>query len=131
MTFFRNFVTCGTAGWCMEILFTALNSLRRRDLKLTGSTSLWMFPIYGSAALLKPLTRLLRKQPVWLRGFSYMSLIFSVEYFSGRLLRRFHLCPWDYERAGWNIGQCIRLDYAPLWFGAGLFFEQLLKKPEQ
>ena len=114
----------------MEILFTALNSLRQRNLKLTGNTSLWMFPIYGSAALLKPICRLLRRRPVWFRGLSYMSLIFSAEYLSGRLLRRFKICPWDYGRSGWNIGRCIRLDYAPLWFGAGLFFEQLLKNPE-
>ena len=46
-TFGRSFLLCGLCGWCMEILFTALHSLRRRDLRLTGNTSLWMFPIYG------------------------------------------------------------------------------------
>ena len=50
-TFGRSFLLCGLCGWCMEILFTALHSLRRRDLRLTGNTSLWMFPIYGPACL--------------------------------------------------------------------------------
>lgn len=52
-----------------------------------------------------------------------MSLIFSAEYISGKLLRKKEFCPWDYSRAKWNIGKVIRLDYAPLWFLVGLFFE--------
>ena len=43
----KNFLKCGLTGWCMEISFTALDSLRRRDMTLKGCTSLWMFPIYG------------------------------------------------------------------------------------
>ena len=56
-----------------------------------------------------------------------MSLIFSAEYISGKLLRKKELCPWDYGRSKWNIGRVIRLDYAPLWFFVGLFFEQLTR----
>ncbi len=125
-TFFQNFLKCGLTGWCMEILFTAADSLRRRDMTLTGNTSLWMFPIYGSAAILSPIMHLLRKKPVWLRGLAYMGLIFSGEYLTGTLLRRHKFCPWDYGRSRWNVGRVIRLDFAPYWFGAGLLFERLL-----
>lgn len=125
-TFFKNFLKCGLAGWCIEILFTSLDSLRRRDMTLKGNTSIWMFPIYGSAAALKPLSRLLAKKSPWLRGFTYMGLIFSAEYLSGSFLAKHKLCPWDYRRSRWNIGRVIRLDYAPCWFLAGLLFEQLL-----
>lgn len=121
----KSFLRCGLSGWCMEILFTALGSLRSRDFTLTAKTSLWMFPIYGSAALLKPLFKLLRHKNILQRGLTYMSLIFSAEYISGKLLRRRNLCPWDYSRSKWNIDKVIRLDYAPLWFLAGLFFEQV------
>lgn len=124
--FTKNFLKCGLAGWCMEIVFTAANSLRRRDMTLKGNTSLWMFPIYGCAAALAPVSRLLRSKPVWFRGLSYMSLIFSTEYFTGRFLARRRLCPWDYGRSRWNVGRVIRLDFAPYWFGAGLLFERLL-----
>ncbi len=124
--FIRNFLRCGLTGWCMEIVFTSLDSLRRRDLTLKGSTSIWMFPIYGCAALLEPVARLLKRRPLWLRGCTYMSLIFSAEYFSGSLLRRLKLCPWNYNRSRWNINRMIRLDYAPFWFCAGLFFEKLM-----
>ena len=122
----RDFLKCGTIGWCMEIIFTALGSLRKRDMRLTGVTSLWMFPIYGCAALLKPISKLLKNLPVWVRGLSYMTLIFSVEYTTGTLLARHKLCPWDYQHSRWNIKRYIRLDYAPLWFGAGLLFERIL-----
>lgn len=126
VTFMKNFMKCGLIGWCMEIVFTSLHSLRRRDMTLKGVTSIWMFPIYGCAAVISPLSRLLQKKPAWLRGFTYMSMIFSTEYLTGRLLTRHRLCPWDYSKSKWNINRVIRLDYAPYWFGAGLLFERLL-----
>ncbi|MCM1568713.1 MAG: putative ABC transporter permease [Roseburia sp.] len=126
--FSQNFLRCGLAGWCMEILFTSLNALRCRDFKLKGNTSLWMFPIYGCAAFLAPISRLIKRRPFWVRGLTYMSLIFSAEYFSGAFLKRRGLCPWDYGRSRFHINRLIRLDYAPCWFGAGLFFERFLLK---
>lgn len=123
----QNFFRCGLLGWCMEIIFTSLNSLRRRDMRLQGTTSIWMFPIYGCAAFLEPISHLLKSRPFWVRGLTYMSLIFSVEYLTGKLLQCRSLCPWDYRRSRWNINRIIRLDYAPYWFGAGLLFEAILK----
>lgn len=124
--FVQNFLKCGLAGWCLEIVFTSMDALRRRDMTLKGHTSLWMFPIYGSAAILSPVSRLLRHKSVWTRGLTYMSMIFSMEYLTGLVLSRRKFCPWDYRRSRWNIGRVIRLDFAPYWFCAGLFFEQLL-----
>lgn len=125
-SFGKNFMKCGLTGWCMEILFTALDSLRKRDLSLRGVTSVWMFPIYGCAALISPISRLLKKRPTWLRGLTYMGIIFLTEYLTGRLLSRRQLCPWDYGRSRWHVNRVIRLDYAPCWFAAGLLFERLL-----
>lgn len=125
-SFIRNFLRCGLVGWCMEILFTALGSFRRRDMRLKGTTSIWMFPIYGSAALLEPLYKILKGCPVLIRGLVYMSLIFSAEFISGKFLTRHNLCPWDYSKSRYHIGKVIRLDFAPNWFFAGLLFEKLL-----
>ena len=50
--FSKNFLLCGIIGWCTEIIFTSLQSIRNHDLRLLGVTSLWMFPIYGLASLL-------------------------------------------------------------------------------
>ena len=124
--FLKNFLKCGLTGWCLEILFTSMDALRRRDMTLKGHTSLWMFPIYGSAAILSPISRLLRGKSALTRGLTYMSLIFSIEYLTGRFLSRKKSCPWDYGRSRWNIGRVIRLDFAPYWFFVGLLYEQLL-----
>lgn len=117
---------CGLAGWCLEILFTSLHSLQRRELSLKGETSLWMFPIYGSACFLSPLFRLLKPFPAYVRGSIYALCIFAGEYLSGRLLTEKKLCPWNYGRCRWHIGEVIRLDFFPNWFLAGLLFERLL-----
>lgn len=124
---FYNFLKCGLIGWCMEIIFTSFHSFRRRDLRLKGTTSIWMFPIYGSASLLYPITHLLKNKPFWLRGLTYMTLIFSAEYIAGSLLSKRALCPWDYYRSKWNLNRFIRLDFAPYWFAAGLLFEYVLQ----
>ncbi len=128
---FRSFFRCGFYGLIMEVFFTSLHSLRSRDLTLKAKTSLWMFPIYGCAALLTPLYKLLQTKSILQRGLTYMSLIFSAEYLSGISLRKNNLCPWDYSRSRWNIKKVIRLDYAPFWFLAGLFFENITLRTDK
>lgn len=123
----QNFIHCGILGWCMEIIFTAIDSFRKRQLTLKGNTSVWMFPIYGMAAFLAPVCRLLKNKTIFVRGITYTGLIFVGEYISGSLLKKKGFCPWDYSKAKWNINGLIRLDYAPNWFLAGLIFERLIR----
>ena len=125
----KNFLRCGLAGWCMEILFTALGSLQKREFRLVGQTSLWMFPIYGSACLLTPLFSFLKRFPVLARGTIYAVCIFFGEFLSGNFLMGKKVCPWNYERSRWNIKKVIRLDYFFNWLLAGLLFEKLLAPP--
>lgn len=122
----KNFIKCGTLGWCMEILFTALGALRRRESPLIGHTSLWMFPIYGSAALFQPLFILLKRCHVLIRGTIYALSIFAAEYASGRFLSKHNICPWNYCRHHWHVNGLIRIDFFPFWFLAGLVFEHQL-----
>lgn len=124
----KNFIKCGTIGWCMEITFTALGALRRRELPLVGQTSLWMFPIYGSAAFFRPVFSLLRHCRLPVRGTIYALFIFGAEYASGRILSTHGLCPWNYDRHHWHINGLIRVDYFPFWFLAGLAFERILTR---
>lgn len=125
----KNFLLCGLAGWCLEILFTSFCSFRKRELKLMGETSLWMFPIYCMAAFLKPLCRRIKNFPALLRGIFYSCFIFLGEYVSGSILKKYQMCPWDYSGSRANINGVIRLDYAPFWMAAGLIFEKLLARP--
>lgn len=139
--FGRNFLKCGVAGWCLEIIFTSMESIMARDMRLIGRTSLLMFPIYGMGALLGPISRgmdrwigdakvLGLKDKFWRHGLNDMVLIFLAEYVSGAFLKARGMCPWDYSGRLFNIDGLIRLDFAPFWFGTGLLFERLtLRKP--
>ena len=108
-----NFLLCGSAGWCMEIFWTGLHSLFTGQKTLTGKTSLLMFPIYGCAAVIAPLSVKLSSFPFFYRG---------------SFLKQFGMCPWDYSGVPLQCHGVIRLDYAPLWFTAGLIFEKILMK---
>lgn len=57
-------------------------------------------------------------------------LIFTGEYFTGTLLTKKEICPWDYSHSKWHIKKIVRLDYLPYWFLAGLLFERLLAETD-
>lgn len=133
-----NFIKCGITGWCLEVIFTSVESILAADWRLMGRTSLLMFPIYGLGALLGPISHLI---DTWLvedftrpldryirHGMIYMVLIFTAEYLAGAFLNYLGICPWDYRHARYHINGVIRLDFAPLWFGMGLLFEEITKK---
>lgn len=122
-----DFLKCGAAGWCLEILWTGMHAVGRKEWKMTGQSSLWMFPIYGMAALIGPLSKELSGVPVWVRGSLYMTGIFAAEFGTGTILKHFNLCPWDYSKAPCNYKGVIRLDYAPVWFLTGLIYEKILQ----
>ena len=126
--FRKNFFICGLTGWCIEIIFTSLGAFLQGDLRLFGQTSLWMFLIYGLAAFIKPLYEVIKKLPLLLRGCIYSFCILICEYISGMLLKKHHLCPWDYSNSPTNINGVIRLDYAALWALAGLLFERIVTR---
>ncbi len=122
----NKFILCGLVGWCLEIFWTGLKSFQRRQMKLEGRSSIWMFPIYGMAALFSPISRWIKDKNLLLRGTVYAGFIFLAEFVTGSLLKKRNMCPWDYSKARWNINGVIRLDYAPVWFLTGLLYERLL-----
>lgn len=129
LQFAKNFFLCGALGWCMECFWTGMDAIRcHKDKTLRCRTSVWMFPIYGMAALFAPISRLLKGVPAIFRGIVYTILIFTGEFLSGSLLKKHESCPWDYSNAKYNYKGLIRLDYAPAWFISGLIFEKVLTK---
>ena len=131
----NNFIKCGLAGWAAELCYTSLVAHSdRQDKRLIGQTSLYMFPIYGMAAAIRPLHRALSSRSQLMnksalcRGGVYTGLIFLTEYCSGWILRKAGRCPWDYSRCRFNINGLIRLDFAPLWFALGLFYEKYTER---
>ena len=117
------FLLFGVIGWCLEILWTGFGSLFRGDFSMSSKTSVWMFFIYGSAALFQPLIHGIIKYPLFIRGSIYVLFIFLIEFIVGYVMTRLQACPWDYSHAKLNVMGIIRLDYAPLWFLVGVLFE--------
>jgi len=117
------FLVYGALGWMMEIIWTGLHSLINRDFTLRSSTSIWMFFIYGMVVILEPIFMYLAPFSLFVRGIVYMFAIFAAEYLAGIAMKKADICPWDYSHAALSIQGVIRLDYAPVWFAAGLIFE--------
>jgi uncharacterized membrane protein len=119
------FIVFGSLGWILEIAWTGFHSLVKKDYRMIGATSIWMFFIYGLAAFLEPICLALNRYPVLVRGGCYALCFFGVEYVTGTFLKSIHVCPWDYSDSRFNVQGIIRLDYAPIWFLAGLLFERV------
>ena len=122
------FLLCGFVGWCLEILWTGMHSLLQGNFTMKGTTSLLMFPIYGCAALILPVYKKIQTLPVFFRGALYTAGFYLGEFTSGSVLQALHMCPWDYTNAPHQYKGIIRLDYLPVWFFTGLFFEKILTK---
>lgn len=122
----KRFVFYGLCGICMEVFWTGLGAFFNGDMKLSGFTYIWMFPIYGLAVFLEVVYDKIRSMPLVFRGGVYALLIFVVEFTSGMLLKMIiGLCPWDYSSSRFSVYGVIRLDFFPVWFVAGLFFEKV------
>ena len=119
------FVVYGAIGWITEVLWTGMGSLLAGDPRLRSYTYLWMFPIYGGAVFLEVVHDNIRNWNWFARGLLYMILIFSIEYTAGWVIREFvGVSPWVYSNR-FSIDGLIRVDYAPVWFAAGLAFEKI------
>jgi uncharacterized membrane protein len=120
------FLVYGLLGWGAEIVWTALPKRWPFDPALEGFTTLWAFPLYGSAVFLfEPLHDWLRPWPLLARGLVYAAGFIVVELVAHFLIARLvGKKPWDYTgQTRWTIGGYTRLDYAPLWFLAGILLE--------
>ena len=119
------FATYGLLGWSIEILWTGLSTITSGSLNLIGHTSIWMFFVYGSAAIAFERAYSKISHFNWyVRGIIWTILIFAVEFSSGMLLRLFGIEAWYYN-CPLSICGVIRLDYAPAWFVVGIMFEKI------
>lgn len=118
------FLMFGCLGIVWEVTFGAIKGIIfKRTYDLRGSSSLWVFPLYGLIAFLfPPVAHLFGTLTWWGRGLAYMATFFVLEYVAGTLLRRVNLCPWHYPPK-YSVNGLIYLPYAPIWFLLGLGIE--------
>ena len=122
----RDFIICGLTGWCIEVAFTSAGALLKKDKKLMGQTSAWMFPIYGMASAIGVIAPKISHWPTPARSLLYGSSILAVEYITGSLLTKLDSFPWSYKDCKYAVKDIIRLDYLPFWMVAGLLYERIL-----
>lgn len=91
-----DFVKCGILGWCIEIIWTAFRGIKSKNNKFIGYTSIIMFPIYGLASVIKPISLKLKKMkmPTIIRG-----IVYSIGIFMGRESSRFAAAAGDFPYA--------------------------------
>lgn len=129
------FYLWATLGLSSEIFFTAFSDLyiaihdhKPIDWGLSGHSYVWMFFIYGSGALLFPLThKHLKGFHLLLRMIAIAIGIFIVEFITGFILDKVtgH-CPWEYT-SQWNVMGYIRLDYLPVW----MIFAYIIERADE
>lgn len=122
------FILYGLGGWCGEIIFTAITeSLPKGDWRLTGTSYLWMFPIYGLIGpLYEPVHDLIRLTPLWGRAVIWSLGFTLIELTTGWLIARLTgQCPWDYSEKRFAINAYIRWDFFPVWAIIGLLLEPI------
>ncbi len=128
MTMWIRFVIYGVLGWCVSIVWSAVEDRLRGqapDWRLRGQVSLWAFPLFGLLAVFyEPVHDGLRPIHWFMRGATYAVGIWVVEYVAGWLLSKLlgH-CPWDYS--GWrgNLQGLITWEFGVVWFAFGLALE--------
>ncbi len=122
----KRFIIYGLLGLLAEILWNGFGAMIKGDVLLTGTTCIWMFPIYGLAVFLEPVHYRVKHFPLIVRGGIYMVIIFAVELVCGLLLKLIlGSCPWNYVNKTLSICGIITLSYAPVWFVGGLIFEKI------
>ena len=122
-----HFVIYGLIGLLLEVFWTGFTSLFAGNLALTSKTYIWMFFIYGIAVFLEPMHDKIRRENFLIRGSIWSIVILCIEFICGFLLDNLiGVCPWDYTNSSkYSFLGYIRLDYFPVWFFAGLIFENI------
>jgi uncharacterized membrane protein len=128
------FIIFSFLGVAHEVIWTSLDSIKNKNPRLLGRSTLWMFPIYGAILFIIMFVQWLYADYSWVfRGFMYMVLILVWEYISGFTVKKLvGVAPWEYgkktkdgvgSKKRYNLHGLICLEYAPIWFIEGLIAE--------
>src|SRR3989338_1661717 len=126
------FIVFSAMGLGLEVIFTATFSKNKDRVHMLGFSSLYYVPLYGIAlpifiALAYPFIRTI---PWYMRGLIYLPFIHICEYCGMLLLRKINgASPSEgrYQGKRWSIHNLTRIDFVPVFYAMGIFFEFLLR----
>jgi len=131
------FLLFGVIGISQEVIWRGLTNFQKKDdPTLMGTSSLWMFPIYGSVFFFILLGQtFFPNLNIFLRGLIYMTLILLWEYTTGFVIKKIAgKAPWNYSREKIKIGRTtektnldglICFSKAGVWYVESLIAEAL------
>ena len=113
----------GIVGWLIEVVFTGIGSIARRDWTGTSKTYIWMHPVYATAGMAVYIiyNNIVVSSNPYIDA-SVLAIIFYVPLFYGfealaglMSLKLFGRILWDYGRSKWTPMGLINFKYAPYW----------------
>ena len=122
-----------------EIVFTGIwEFVVSGKWQLMGTTSLWSFLVYGLGTFFAAEYAYSYMHslgmPLLVRSLLYVVLTYIWEFNCGLILDTIGARSWDYTPFDYDFMGLITLEYAPIWFIGGLYFEYIMsvmKKLEQ
>jgi hypothetical protein len=120
------FVLFGISGITLEVFCTAIQNFKHKKNRcLVGTSSIWMFLVYGSSFFIILLVATyFSNLNILVRGLIYTLLFYTLEFCSGSILKKCKAIPWNYStETKYNLDGIIRLEFIPVWFICGLLAE--------
>ena len=134
----QKFCVYGCLGLLIEVFFTGLWSLFQRHWKMTGSTYLPMFFVYGFTALVLEAVSGSLFWPFWCKAPVYVCIIYGAEalsglsimWITGRLEKYLGghgggVVPWTYAKSKWTLFGLVEPRYLPVWLALALAFDPI------
>jgi hypothetical protein len=122
------FILFGISGITLEVFCTAIQNLKKKkDKCLVGTSSIWMFFVYGfSYFIILFVATYFSNFNILVKGFIYTLLFYILEFCSGTVLKKCKALPGDYSvETKHHLKGIIRLEFIPVWFIGGLLSEAL------
>jgi len=121
----------GVHGVFGEVVFTGIwEFVVGGSWTLKGDSSMWSFLTYGLGTFLGAECcyhyLVSRHVPLLVRCVIYVAMAYAWEFATGAVLSYFNACPWDYTPFDYDVMGLITLEYAPVWYLAGLYFEGIM-----
>ena len=126
----QRFVAFGCLGMQIELFFTGVSNIFKKNWMAQCKTYLWMFPIYGIGGTILKYCHDHIQGNSFIVSILYTGIIYVIEFCCGWILSKWlGACPWKYTNDdGKTIHKrsvlgLIRWDYSPLWYVLALAFD--------